>query len=247
MKKTTMNKRASYLKVFKAIAILSAALLVSIPVTGAGRMVSAAYADDSSFSSDTSLSTFQIDGQDVVDNQTVNLSPGRTSVTVNAITTDPLAQRSISGNTNLISGSNTVTVHVEADDGSIFDHQVYVVVASLSNDSTLASLKVDGSDFTIAADGTSEFAALYGTTQVSVAAIATSNTAVISVSGNTGLVSGSNNVTIHVIAEDSSYKDYSFKVVVAAPSTNTDLATFKVSGSNVSDLDVIDLAYYKSI
>ncbi|MEI7419723.1 MAG: cadherin-like beta sandwich domain-containing protein, partial [Actinomycetes bacterium] len=238
-----MNKKTSYLKVFKAIAILSAALLVSIPVTGAGRLVTAAYADGSGFSSDTSLSTFQVDGQDVIDGQTVNVAAGRTSVTVNAVTTDTFATRSISGNTNLVSGSNTVTVHVEADDGTTFDYKVYVVVATLSSDSTLASLKVNDSDFTIASDGTSEYSAPYGTTQVTVAAVASSNTAAITVTGNTGLVSGSNTVNVHVVAEDTSYQDYSFKVVVAAPNTSTSLATFKVNGSNVSDLDVIELPY----
>jgi hypothetical protein len=83
-------------------------------------------------SSDASLATFQINGSDVANGDTVNI-PYTTSVTVTATPTDSNASVQISGDTGLVVGNNAVSATVTAQDGTT--QQVYsvtVVVADLN-------------------------------------------------------------------------------------------------------------------
>ncbi|NBR65594.1 MAG: hypothetical protein EBT65_06625, partial [Actinobacteria bacterium] len=66
---------------------------------------------------DATLSTFTVNGEDVVDGSSVDLAYGTTSVDVVAIPTYTIATFEITGNTNLVSGENTLTVTVTAADG----------------------------------------------------------------------------------------------------------------------------------
>ena len=135
-----------------------------------------------------------------------------------------------------------MTITVTAENGSVSNYTLNVNVAG-SADTSLSSVTVNGSVFSIGADGNSEFAAVYGTTQVAVSAVSTDSNALVAISGNTGLTSGSNPVTVAVTAENGDVKNYVFKVVVASPNANTDLSSFKVNGTDVTDSSTIDLAY----
>ncbi|NCA07469.1 MAG: hypothetical protein EBS85_01885, partial [Micrococcales bacterium] len=199
------------------------------------------------FSNDTTLSTFKVDGVDVTDGQDFRIAQGRSSVSVEAVPTNALATAVTAGNTNLRAGeSNDVTVTVTADDATVRVYHIYVIVAVPSSDASIATIQINGATFAGDLDGTGIFNALYGSTQVTVVATPTSNTAIVSVTGNTELETGDNLVSIHVVAEDGTPADYSFKVVVAAANTNTDLSTFKVNGSEVSDSQIIELPYATS-
>ncbi|MEI7420069.1 MAG: cadherin-like beta sandwich domain-containing protein, partial [Actinomycetes bacterium] len=205
--------------------------------------VTVAAAPGDTYSNDTSLSTFKVDGTTVVDGQTLNIAQGRTSVSVEAVPTDIYATALTAGNTGLNSGSNDVTVTVTADDGTVKVYHVNVVVATPSSDATISSFKVNGSVFygNPVSDGI--YDAAFGTSQVTVIATPTSSAASVTVTGDTNLHSGVNVVAIHVVAEDGTIGDYSFKVVVAAANTDTDLSTFKVNGTSVTESEVIELAY----
>ncbi|MEI7419969.1 MAG: cadherin-like beta sandwich domain-containing protein, partial [Actinomycetes bacterium] len=205
--------------------------------------IKVATAPGDEFSNDTTLSTFKVDGSTVVDNQTVNIAQGRTSVSVEVVTNDVLSTAVTAGNTNLQPGANDVTVTVTADDGTVKVYHINVVVAVPSSDVTLSSVKINGSTFSGDLDGTGVYNALFGTTAVTVVASTSSNTAIATVTGTTDLDPGENLVSIHVVAENGATADYSFKVVVAAANTNTNLSTFKVNGSSVTDNQVIELAY----
>ena len=87
-------------------------------------------------SSDTSLSTFTVDGFVVSDGYVVTATNGTTSVDVSAIPTDALATVSVVGDTGLTSGLNVLTVTVIAEDGT---QQVYTITVNvlLSNDTSL--------------------------------------------------------------------------------------------------------------
>ncbi|NBW73984.1 MAG: hypothetical protein EBR26_06260, partial [Microbacteriaceae bacterium] len=122
-------------------------------------------------------------------------------------------------------------------------YKVNVVVTAPSSDSSLSSVSINGNNFTIAPDGSSEYSAAFGTTSVVVAAVANSGYASVAVTGASGLVVGQNNVNIKVTAEDGSFTDYGFKVIVAAPNTNTSLASLKINGSLVSAGDTVELPF----
>ena len=193
------------------------------------------------FNNDTSLKTFTVDGNAVVDGQTINIAKGRTSVPVAVETNDQYATATVAGNTGLHAGSNTVTVTVEADDGTIKTYTVTVIVAAPSSDKTLSSVQINGSNFAGYNSGT--YQAPFGTTSVTVAATATSAEALVSVSGTSGLHVGNNTVTIDVVAEDGTSSDYSFVVNVASPDANTNLSTFKVNGVTRTSGGTINLPY----
>ncbi|MFM8926983.1 MAG: beta strand repeat-containing protein, partial [Rhodoluna sp.] len=195
------------------------------------------------FSNDVTLKTFKVDGKTVSDGGSVRIALGRTTVSVEAVPNDVYATAVVSGNTGLVTGDNEVSVTVTADDGTVKVYKVTVVVTAPSSDTSLSSVKIDDNSFNVAEDGSSEYAVPFGTSKVVVAAVATSGYATVAVTGDTGLSVGSNNLNIRVTAEDGSYKDYGFKVVVASPNSNTSLASLKINGSSALSGDVIELAY----
>ncbi|MBJ7281300.1 MAG: cadherin-like beta sandwich domain-containing protein, partial [Rhodoluna sp.] len=225
--------------------LIAAVLLAVLPVSGIvplGTQLSYAIEADQ----DTSLQSFKADGVEVVDGQTINLPQGTTTILIEASTTDIFAEAITSQNSdNLQPGANTVTVTVTAADGSTQEvYTLYVIVAAPSSDATLRQVVVGGEVFSGALDGTGVFQAAVGTTQVTVTATANSLSAQVSVTGNTNLVTGSENtVAIHVIAENGATADYSFKVTVATPNSNTNLSSFLINGSAVSDNDIFEVPY----
>ncbi|NDC49639.1 MAG: hypothetical protein EBZ61_11285, partial [Micrococcales bacterium] len=195
------------------------------------------------FSNDTSLKTFKIDGSNVSDGASITIAQGRTSVSVEAVPNDIYATATTAGNSNLKAGANTVTVTVTADDGTVKVYTVTVTVAVPSSDTSLSSVKIDGNNFTVLENGSSVYNASFGTTKVTVSATPTSGTATVSVTGYKNLTVGQNTVTISVLAEDGTNKDYTFKVAVAAANTNTDISSFQINGSSVTAGDTLDLPY----
>jgi hypothetical protein len=245
--KMSVSTKTSRNVVSKATSILAALLLVLIPASGFGGFspVVSAIAEDGDvvFSNDTSLSTFTVDGQNATDGSTFNIARGRTSVEVVAVTTDELATASTAGNTNLRSGSNLVTVTVEADDGTVQVYSVTVVVAAPSSVNTISSISLNGADFTTSFLAGTPYQAPIGTTQVTVSVVPTSNLASVLVTGNTGLSAGDNFVNVKVTAEDGSIANYPIKVVVATPNANTGLSLFNVNGTSLLSALSLDLPF----
>jgi hypothetical protein len=178
-------------------------------------------------SSDTSLTIFNIDTQSVgtTGGGTVVLPYGTTSTTVDVTTTSSLASITVNGGdpstgsistsaTGLVTGSNTVTVYVLAEDGTTNNtYYGYITVEDPSSDTSLTTFTVNG---TPVIDGDTVTVS-YGTTSVPVVVVTTSSAAYISVDLNegtpstgTGSVSdtfgdlsvGSNDLHVNVLAED---------------------------------------------
>lgn len=174
-------------------------------------------------SSDSTLSVLTIDGTDVLNGEAIYAPNGTTSVTVVATTTDANATYSISGDTGLVTGPNTVTVIVTAEDGvTQTTYYVNVQVESggpgPSSDATLSTWYINGTD--VLAPGSSIDVA-YGTISVAVSATTTDANANAVVSGETNLQTGLNTVTVTVTAEDGvTQSEYSATVRVAEGSPN---------------------------
>jgi hypothetical protein len=198
---------------------------------------------DGQFSNDTSLSTFKIDGKNVVDGGSLNVGLGRSSVTVEVVPTNAYATAIAAGNTNLVLGSNTVTVTVTADDGTIKVYTVTVVVAAPSSVKTVASVTVNGSDFTTGFNAAEALELPFGTTQVTVSVVPTSNLATVAITNNTGLTTGANNVNVTVTAEDGTTADYTVKLNVLAANANTALSALTVNGTSLLTASSLDLPF----
>ncbi|NDD26544.1 MAG: hypothetical protein EB103_06770, partial [Actinobacteria bacterium] len=221
---------------------------VSVEVTAANGTTKTTYTvtvvrSAPAFSNDTSLSTFKVDGETVTDGSSITIAQGRTSVSVEAVPTSNLATALTAGNTNLQPGANQVTVTVTADDGTVKVYTVTVTVRVPSSDTSLSSVKIDGNNFTIAEDGTSVYNASFGTQNVTVAVVTTSNTATYTITGDSKFIVGENDASITVTAETGVEKTYSFKIVVAAANTNTNISSFQINGTAVSNGDTVDLLF----
>ena len=198
---------------------------------------------DGQFSNDTSLSTFKIDGKNVVDGGSLNVGLGRSSVTVEVVPTNAYATAIAAGNTNLVLGSNTVTVTVTADDGTIKVYTVTVVVAAPSSVKTVASVTVNGTDFTTGFNAAEALELPFGTTQVTVSVVPTSNLATVAITNNTGLTTGANNVNVTVTAEDGTTANYTVKLNVLAANANTALSALTVNGTSLLTASSLDLPF----
>ncbi|MEI7419252.1 MAG: hypothetical protein WCK24_00145, partial [Actinomycetes bacterium] len=189
-------------------------------------------------SADTSLATFQVNGDDVEDGATVELAAGSDAVDLVVETSDVDATFEVVGDSELVTGENTLTVTVTAADGETTQDYTVILVVLASDDTSLASFTVNDSEVE---DGdVLELDA--GTTDVSVNVVTSDADATFTVSGDVGLVSGENSLVVSVTAADgSTTQDYTVTLVVLA-SADTSLATFQVDGNDVADGDVVELA-----
>ena len=211
------------------VSILAAAVLIILPI-----QVSAASA---STGTDTSLSVFTVNGNAVVDDQSVSLPVGTTSVTVVAETTDPEATRVVTGATSLLPGDNPLVVEVTAADGVTTEsHSVNLSVQTLSDDTSLSHFLVNGVE---TVDG--EVISLPAFTGSVIASAQTTDVnATFVITGDSDLVVGENVLTVTVTAQDGTVSSYQVTLAVAFNS-DASLATFQVNGTDVVDGSVIYL------
>ena len=227
MRNAEENKGTMKMTTKKLLTVLTALLLTVLPMHG----LSAANAD----AVDTTLAVFQVDGNDVEDQDVVVVAGGTETVTVVATPTDADATVDVTGGTDLVPGENTVLVRVTGADGITFtDYTVTVFVTNVgpefSHDVSLADLKVNG--VSINPNQMVEVAPL--THAVTVEVYPNSEAATSVVAGALNLVTGVNTVSITVTAEDGvTTKIYTFKVRVLPLSSDVALATFTVNGQSV--------------
>jgi hypothetical protein len=182
------------------------------------------------------LSTFQVNGVDVADGDSVNLPGGARSVNVTVVTVDVNATFAIDGDSNLVVGENTLTVTVLAADG-VTSASYTVTLVVQSTDTSVSSITVEGiavaegEIVTVPADATS----------VAVEVTTTDENATFSVSGAEDLQLGENTVTVTVTAQDGTTRDYVFIVRVGGLSADTAVTTLQVNGADVTDGSTVEL------
>jgi hypothetical protein len=188
----------------------------------------------------TAAGTWTINGVDVSDASTiVEVPAGTTAVTASAKTADSKATLVISGASGLTTGLRTVTFTVTAEDGTTTNsYERSVRVKALSSNTNLTSLTV--ADQLVEDGDTVNLPA--GTSRVSVVPVLESEESKFTVSGNTGLATGSQNVVVTVTAPSGATATYTIEVVVAAPASNTNLSTFTINGTTVTDGGSINVA-----
>ena len=194
---------------------------------------------------DTSLSTFTVNGNDVSDGDSVDLDPFTTSVDVGVVTSDPNSTFVIDGDANLIVGENTLTVTVTAaDDSTTMDYTVTLVVAP-SNDASLNTAFVGFTDASGNAatqqvvDG-DEVYLPSNTQSVDVTVTPTDSEATFEVQGDSGLQVGSNDLVITITAPDQVAQEViAVTLIVAVGDVTT--SSFNVNGTEVEDGMVLDV------
>lgn len=212
---------------------------IVVTVTGSDTITTATYAvtvyvntQTPEFSTDTTLASLKVNGSAITPGQTFEVAPLTSAVTVEVSTTDTNATSLVTGSLNLVAGMNTVTVTVTAEDGTTT--QVYtfkVRVLSLSSDVALDTFTVNGQ---AVRNGGRVYLAP-GTTGAAVVAVASDPTSTVVVSPTNALTTGANTVTATVTSQSGAQAVYTVTLNVQAPSSNSALVVFKVSGARVAD------------
>ncbi|NBP67102.1 MAG: hypothetical protein EBU66_20960, partial [Bacteroidetes bacterium] len=191
------------------------------------------------FNSDTSLASFQVNGEDVEDGAVIDLPAYTTEVEVTAEATDPDATVEINGATELSVGENLLIVTVTAADGVSATDYVVTLNVPLGNDVTLATFQVNGED--VEDGGSLDLPPL--TTSVEVTVETTDPDATFVVTGDTGLEAGQNVLTVSVTAADGeTTADYTVTLNVPLNNDAT-LSTFQVNGVDVEDGATVEVEY----
>jgi len=194
---------------------------------------------------DTSLITFEVNGEAVEDGSTVELAPFTTSVDLVIETTDADATYVVDGAENLMVGENILTVIVTAvDDSTTMDYTVILLVAE-SNDASLLEASVSFID----AEGAAQTQAIIdgdeiflpsNTSSVEVAVVPTDSGSTFEIEGDNDLVVGSNDLIITITAPDLEATEViTVTLWVAVGDVTT--SSFTVNGIEAEDGMVIDL------
>lgn len=196
---------------------------------------------------DTSLTTFQINGVDVVDGGSINVTYA-TSVTVTSSTTDPDADVETTGHTTLVLGPNEVTVTVTAANGTTQD--TYTVTVNVkNNDADLTTLLVAGmsgfsqviiNDITLPYGN--EYLPYFLEKSDSNATVVRTFNSVVQAPSDTSPIlldlerQGPNVFEISVTSEDvTTTKTFTINVTIAPqPDSNKDFTSLKVCGQDIT-------------
>ncbi|MEI7419997.1 MAG: cadherin-like beta sandwich domain-containing protein, partial [Actinomycetes bacterium] len=185
---------------------------------------------------DTSLAVFQVDGNDVADGDVVDLEPGTTDVEVTVEATDLDATVEISGDSDLSTGENVLSVRVTAADGIATRDYFVILNVPASNNANITSFTINGSDVV---DGET-FEVTAGTNSVEVVVETEDADATYEVSGGTDLVIGENELTVTVTAADGE-TTAEYKVTIYVPSNDTAVTSIQVDGLETLEGDIVSV------
>jgi hypothetical protein len=187
--------------------------------------------------SDDATSVVTVEGEELINGESIEVDWGTQTVNVVVRTTDTNATYVVNGATGLTTGDNLLSVVVTAKDGVSTEETQITVTVLPNTDSSVISLAVDGR---IVADN--DVVDLDPLTESAVIDVVTTDEdATVLIDGAEELIAGENDVTIIVTAADGvSSTTYNLTLNVAY-NTDTSLAVFNVEGFDVGDADIIDL------
>ncbi len=188
-------------------------------------------------SSNANLSSFKVNGQDVVEGQAVNVPFGTVTVPVVAVPADAEALVAIVGGSALRTGSNQVAVTVTAANGTKKIFQAVIQVAKSSN-TKLSTLTVNGA----VPSQTLPTVLPPRSTFVAIKAVTEDPEATVAISGTT-LVPGLNLATVTITAADGTVRVIELGVFVTPLSSNANLETFTVNGQVAVEGDTLNVPF----
>ncbi len=177
--------------------------------------------------SNNKLSSLSIDGFDITptfnsDTYSYSMVVGNevNDLNVNAIAASAKASVSISGNTGLLVGQNTIVVNVTSESGSVLEYTIVVtkedlVIVEKDSNNYLKSLEIAGYEINPVFDKNENVYILNvsnDVTSLDISALAESAKAVVEIIGNSDLKEGINSIKVVVTAEDGSVKNYILNV-----------------------------------
>jgi len=212
---------------------------VVVEVTGSDNVTTQTYTVNvyvtdrpAGFSTDATLGSLTVNGSTINPGDVVDVAALTAAVTVGVTTNDVAATSVVTGALGLVTGLNTVTVTITAEDGvTTRTYTFKVLVPALSSNVSLESFTVNGQ---AVRNGGRVFLEP-GTEAVTVAASPADPASSIQVTGSSGLVAGENTLSVTVTSLAGTTATYSVKLIVQSPSNISSLVVFKVSGARVVD------------
>ena len=170
-------------------------------------------------------------------NYTVNVGNATTDIVATGTPTHPGATVTVVGGGSLAVGSNTVTVTVTSEDGTVSKDYTIIVFRAPSSDANLSGILVSSGMLSpVFSSGTTSYTVYAGSvTSIDVEGIA--NHPGASVSGNVAgklLKLGNNTITLTVTAENgTTTKNYTV-IVVRTPSSDADLQNITLGSGTLN-------------
>ncbi|MFM8927312.1 MAG: cadherin-like beta sandwich domain-containing protein, partial [Rhodoluna sp.] len=184
------------------------------------------------FSNDATLGSLKVNGTTINPGDIVEVAPLTTAVTVEVTTSDVHATSEIIGARDLVTGLNTASVTITAEDGVTTRTYTFKVrVLPLSSNVSLETFTVNGQ----AVRNGSRLFLNPGTDSVAVVATPADLSSSVSIIGATSLVAGENDLNVTVTSASGTSAVYNVKLIVQVPSSISTLVVFKVSGARVVD------------
>lgn len=185
-------------------------------------------------SNDTSAS-ISINGEEVSNGDNFLVNWGTSSVDVVVAPTDVNATYFVTGDLDLATGDNALTVIVAAADGATITEYVFNVLVLPNTDTSTNSVTVNG--FDVADGDIVDLDPL--TTDADVQVDTVDTDATVEIIGASDLVAGTNDLLIVITAADGeTFREISVTLNVLL-NTDISLSTFNVAGVDVGDADYV--------
>ena len=185
-------------------------------------------------SNDTSAS-ISINGQDVSSGDNFLVDWGTSSVDVAVSLTDVNATYFVTGDLDLATGDNSLTVTVTAADGVTITEYVFNVLVLPNTDTSTNSVTVNG--FDVADGDILDLEPL--TTDANVQVDTVDTDATVEIVGDSDLVAGVNDLLIVITAADGETTREISVTLNVLLNTDVSLSTFTVAGVDVADADYV--------
>lgn len=182
-------------------------------------------------STNTAVNSILINGIPAVEGEGIDIDSRMTEVSVEVDTVDTDATVTVTGDTELVVGPNTVLVTVTAADEVTAQVYTFTVNLIVSFDTSLATFNVAGVDVQDA-----DFVTVPPlTTDVDVVVEVNDQDATFEIEGGTDLVPGDNDLKVTVTAFDGETVQEYFVTIRVLPNTDTTFASLSVNGEEVED------------
>ena len=190
------------------------------------------------FNTDASATVY-VDGNEIVEGDKLTYAWGTESVEIDVEVNDPDATFVIEGDTDLVTGENTITVVVTAAD-SLTTIEYTVLIEVLKNtDTSLATFMVNGEDVENGSIITLEPL----TDDVDVLVETTDLEAEYIIEGDTALEVGLNELVVTVTAANGDTIQEYVVTLIVEPNTDASLAAFLIAGLDATDVDELEFPH----
>lgn len=169
--------------------------------------------NNNTYLSSLSLSNGTIEFNKDVTEYSIDVETTISSINVDAVPEASTSTVKVDGNTNLVEGTNTITITVTAEDGSTGNYVIHVNKKEvLSNNARLASITIEGYDLKFDSETYNYTLKVKKTESLNIEATTEDSNAIYMIEGNSGLKNNSVIRLVVTAADGKTTQDYTITV-----------------------------------